>query len=290
MFGFGIKDIFTTINLLGGIVAICLCVDGQPYWAGVSVMLGYLLGDTMDGWVARKLGTSNDFGGEFDTIADHTSHVIAPAAIVYTVYKDVGILPAPWNQVLAIALASSLIISVSIRHARNIVAPIKYKGVWSGLPRSVLGFMAIGYCNAQLAGFAPGGWWLGVVLIPAMAIATLTYLPFPSHHITRHHYWYVYAVIIMAFAVTIGVWFIYPRFGFDVLFFMMAGYSLSAWMSLDPAERVKYREAVRQAKLAALAQRPPHRRKVPRELHEEHAKEHERTGAVGDENPVEVAG
>lgn len=287
---FGIKDIFTTINLLGGIVGICLCIDGQPYWAGVSVMIGYLCGDTLDGYVARKLGTQNAFGSEFDTIADHTSHVIAPAAIVYTVYKDVHLVPAPWDQVMAIGLAASLIIAVSIRHARNIVAPVQYKGVWSGLPRSVLGFWAIAYVNANLAPYALGGWWLGVVLIPAMAIATLTYLPFPSHHITRNHYWYVYVVIIGAFAVNIAVWFIYPKFGFDVLFFFMAGYSLSAWMSLDPVERAKYREAVRQAKLAALAQRPPHRRQVPRELHEEHGKEHERTGAVGDENPVEVAG
>jgi phosphatidylserine synthase len=287
---FGIKDIFTTINLLGGIVAICLCIDGQPYWAGVSVMLGYLLGDTLDGYIARLLGTQNEFGSEFDTIADHLSHVIAPAAIVYTVYKDVGLLPAPWNQVLAIALASSLIICVSIRHARNIVAPVKYKGVWSGLPRSVLGFMAIGYCNAALAPHAVGGWWLGVVLIPAMAAATLTYLPFPSHHITRHHYWYVYVVIIATFIVAIGIWFIYPRFGFDVLFFFMAGYSLSAWMSLSPEERREYKKAVDAAKLLVRAQGPANRARVPRELDKEHDEEHQRSSAVADENPVELTG
>lgn len=287
---FGIKDLFTTINLLGGIVGICLCIDGQPYWAGVSVMLGYLCGDTLDGYVARRLGTSNQFGSEFDTIADHLSHVIAPAAIVYTVYKDVGILPAPWSQVLAIALAASLIIAVSIRHARNIVAPVEYKGVWSGLPRSVLGFMAIGYCNAQLAPYAPGGWWLGVVLIPVMAIATLTYLPFPSHHIKRRHYWYVNAVITLAFVATIGIWIAYPRFGFDVLFFWMAGYSLSAWMSLSADERAAYGRAVAQAKLLVAAQRPAHRARVADKLHEKDEKEHERAGAVADKDPVEVTG
>src|SRR5689334_4789079 len=116
---FGIKDLFTIINLLGGIVAMCLCVDGQPYAAGISILLGYLCGDTLDGYVARKLGTANQFGGEFDTIADHLSHVIAPAVIVYTVYRDKDLLPGRWNQVLAIALAASIIISVSIRHARN---------------------------------------------------------------------------------------------------------------------------------------------------------------------------
>src|SRR3954454_18481245 len=105
---FGIKDIFTTINLLGGVLGICFCVDGRPHWAGAAVMLGYLFGDTLDGWVARKLKTQNEFGGEFDTIADHLSHVIAPATIVYTVYKGVGLLPQPWNQVLAIGLAGSM--------------------------------------------------------------------------------------------------------------------------------------------------------------------------------------
>ena len=52
---FGIKDIFTTINVLGGAIAICLCVDGRPFEAGLAVMLGYAIGDPLDGWVARKL-------------------------------------------------------------------------------------------------------------------------------------------------------------------------------------------------------------------------------------------
>jgi phosphatidylserine synthase len=241
---FGIKDVFTTINLLGGVVAICLCIDGRPFEAGIAVMVGYLCGDTLDGWVARKLGTANQFGAEFDTIADHTSHVIAPAAIVYTVYKDVGLLPAPWNQVLAIALAAMLILAVSVRHARNIVAPIEFKGVWSGLPRSVLGFWAIGYVNATLAPHVPGGWWFGVLLIPAMAIATLTYLPFPSHRLARSHRFAVGVAAALFFGVTIGVMVLHPRFTFDVLFFWMAGYSMSGWMSLSREERDLYREKV----------------------------------------------
>src|SRR6188472_1504403 len=105
---FGIKDIFTTINLLGGVLGITFSVDGKPSWAGAAIMLGYLFGDTLDGYVARKLGTQNQFGGEFDTIADHLAHVIAPAAVVYVVYKDVGLLPQPWGQVLAIGLAASM--------------------------------------------------------------------------------------------------------------------------------------------------------------------------------------
>jgi phosphatidylserine synthase len=250
---FGIKDLFTTINLLGGVVAIAFCIDNQPFNAGLAVLAGYAFGDTLDGYVARKLGTSNEFGAEFDTIADHTSHVIAPAAIVYTVYKDVGLVPEPWGHILAVALAASMVVTVSVRHARNIVAPVSFKGVWTGLPRTVLGFWAIGYCNAALAPHAPGGWWLGVVLIPAISLATLTYLPFPSHHIARGHVWYVKVIIVLFFLATIGILFVNRLFFFDVLFFWMAGYSMSAWMSLTPDERKAHRAAVAETKAKARA-------------------------------------
>lgn len=246
---FGIKDLFTTINLLGGVVAICLCIDGEPFYAGISVMLGYLCGDTLDGYVARKLGTSNAFGAEYDTISDHLSHIVAPAAIVYTVYKDVHLLPEPWmDRVLAIALAASIIISVSIRHARNIVAPVNVKGVWVGLPRSVLGFWAIGYCNAALAPYAPGGWWFGVVLIPLMSISTLTYLPFPSHRISRKHRtgFYVGAFIFMGGTITTLLF--KREFFFDLVFFYMACYSATAWMTLTKDERVDYWRVVAEAR------------------------------------------
>ena len=82
---FGIKDIFTTINLMGGVVAVCLCIEGHPYAAGISILIGYAAGDMVDGWVARKLNSANQFGAEYDTISDHMSHIVAPAAIVYTV-------------------------------------------------------------------------------------------------------------------------------------------------------------------------------------------------------------
>jgi CDP-diacylglycerol--serine O-phosphatidyltransferase len=246
---FGVKDLFTMINLLGGIVAVCLCIDGQPYYAGVAVIVGYLCGDTLDGYVARKLGTANQFGAEFDTISDHMSHVIAPAAIVYTVYKDVALLPAAWmNHVLAMSLAASLIIAVSVRHARNIVAPIEYKGVWAGLPRSVVGFWAMGYCNASLAATLPGGYWLGVVLIPAMALATLTYWPFPSHRIARLHAWYVRLAIALWFFIIGASIIVAPRYVFDILFVCMTIYSLTVWRSLSGKELAEFRAIVEASK------------------------------------------
>ena len=248
MFGFGIKDIFTTINLLGGIVGICLCIDGEPFAAGVAVILGYIFGDAIDGWVARKLNTANEFGKEYDTIADHAAHCIAPGAIVYTVYRQAELLSSPIaNQCLAIFLGGTIIVAASIRHARNIVHPVEFQGVWAGLPRSVLGFLSIAYVNAALAPFIPGGLWAGVLLIPLLGIATLTHLPFPSHHLPRRHFWYVLALIGLFFTTTLGVLLWRPEFMFDVLFVWMAGYAVSSWVSLTTEERQAFRQAVERA-------------------------------------------
>jgi len=247
---FGIKDVFTSINLLGGVVAIGLCVEGRPFEAGVAVLLGFMFGDSLDGRVARWLGTANEFGGEFDTIADHTAHVIAPAAIVYTVYKDAGLLEHPWNTILAIALSMSMVLAVSIRHARNIVAPVEYQGVWAGLPRTVLGFWAIGYCNAATAPDVPGGWWVGVVFIPGLAVATLTYLPFPNHRITRRHFWWVNGLLSLFF-VAASISLLFSRaYLFDVIFLIMTIYSAISWTSLTGGERTAYAAAVARARSA----------------------------------------
>lgn len=244
---FGIKDIFTTINVMGGVVAVCLCIDGRPYEAGIAILIGYALGDTLDGWVARKLDSANEFGAEYDTIADHMAHIIAPAAVVYTVYRDAGLVAAPYAQILAIALAGSIVVAASVRHARNIVRPVAYRGVWAGLPRSVLGFLAVAYVNASLAPHLPGGYWLGVILIPGLSLATLTRLPFANHHLARRHPLWIKLLIAVAFATTAAAAILAPPFLFDVLLFWMIGYSLTAWMGLTPSERREFRVAVRAA-------------------------------------------
>lgn len=245
---FGIKDLFTTVNALGGAVAICLCIDGKPFAAGCAILLGYI-GDLLDGWVARKLGTSNAFGAEYDTISDHLSHVIAPGAIVYLVYRDAPLgLPPFATKVVAITIAAAIMISASIRHARNAVRPVRFKGVWAGLPRTVLGMSAIGLANSSLLPFVPGGWWLGAGYILAASAATLSHVPYPSHHLTRRH-WPIVRLLVLAFiATTFVLAIVAPRYLFDVLFFWMAGYSGAAWISISADERRSYREAVVRAK------------------------------------------
>lgn len=242
---FGVKDLFTTINAMGGVVAICLAIDGKPFDAGLAILIGYFCGDTLDGWVARKLGTSNQFGAEYDTIADHLAHCIAPGAVVYAVYKDVDLGLAPWAaQGLAIGLAGAVMVTASIRHARNIVRPIEVKGVWFGLPRSVLGFIAISCVNAKVTRALPGGWWIGVGVIVLACVTALTYIPYPSHRMARGHFRTVIPLIASFLVLTTGALVMYPRYVFDVMGGFSLGYGLFAWTALTHEERVEYRAIV----------------------------------------------
>ena len=72
-----IPNIITLANMFLGFLAIGLILKGDPLKAGVFVMIAGIL-DVFDGKIARKLGTSDDFGREIDSLADLVSFCIAP--------------------------------------------------------------------------------------------------------------------------------------------------------------------------------------------------------------------
>ena len=245
---FGIKDLFTTVNVLGGAAALLLCIEDQVEWAGVAILIGWIA-DMFDGLVARALGTANKFGGEYDTIADHLSHIIAPAAIVFTSYRtaDFG-LPARASWWIAAALAGAIMVAGSVRHARNIVRPVSFKGIWCGLPRTAVGFLAIGYANSKLLPMVPGGPWLGVAIGLLSCWGTLTYVPFTSHHLARRLSTFARVSVTLCLATTFGVLVFKRELVFDVLLFWMSGYSVAAWTALTPEERANWKRLVAEAK------------------------------------------
>jgi phosphatidylserine synthase len=248
---FGLKDVFTTLNCLSGAIAIILCVEGRPFAAGVSILLGWAA-DALDGQVARWTNTQNRFGGEYDTISDHLAHVIAPAAIVFTVYKDQGAALGVPPQVawwLAVALGGMIMVAGSVRHARNLVRPVSYKGIWCGLPRTMIGFLAIGYANSVFLWQLPGGGWIGVAIAILSCVFTLTYIPFASHHLVRSFTTFTRVAVASCVLSLIGFLVWKPVYVFDVLLFWSVGYSLAATrVGLTADERAQWAELVAAAK------------------------------------------
>lgn len=84
-----IADLFTLANLVCGLAAIFLFIDGI-FLGGVILMIAALLFDFLDGRVARITKNQNEFGKELDSLCDLVSFGIAPAVMLFMIAGDAG--------------------------------------------------------------------------------------------------------------------------------------------------------------------------------------------------------
>jgi phosphatidylserine synthase len=226
---FGLKDVFTCINLLGGIFTIIFCIENNIRYAAYAFLLGYLLGDSLDGLVARVTKTGNAFGREFDAISDHLTQCIAPAFIVFVGYRDI-------SYALAVVLASTLILTGSVRHARAAVVPVNFPMAYMGLPRTASAFIVVSFLNSTLINNVPGGHWLGAIFLVILSVAHILPLPFRTHR-GRNLENYIRAFVTLFFVTTIVALLFFPKYVFDVTFVWLLLYALTSWIPFTPEER-----------------------------------------------------
>ena len=77
-----LPSVFTTGNLFLGFWAIVKTIDGHPAEAA-PLIAGAIVLDMLDGRIARLTGTTSEFGGELDSLADVVSFGVAPAILAY---------------------------------------------------------------------------------------------------------------------------------------------------------------------------------------------------------------
>lgn len=80
-----LPSIFTVANLLCGYYAILATLEGSTAdFDNAARTIGIaILFDSLDGRVARAMGTNSEFGKQFDSLADVVSFGIAPAFLAY---------------------------------------------------------------------------------------------------------------------------------------------------------------------------------------------------------------
>jgi CDP-diacylglycerol---serine O-phosphatidyltransferase len=80
-----LPSILTVANLLCGYYAILATLDGQTTdLDNAARAIGFaIIFDSLDGRVARAMGTNSEFGKQFDSLADVISFGIAPAFLAY---------------------------------------------------------------------------------------------------------------------------------------------------------------------------------------------------------------
>ena len=254
--GFGLKDVFTVINLLGGVVSMGLAVLGHLWWASFAIMLGFA-GDVLDGPVARFTGRHNRFGQELDTIADHTSQCVAPAVVVFLYYKDIHVL-------LAFGLSAALVVAGAIRHARGAAAPFDFDLAWHGMPRPVAAFLVLSFLNSNLGHSLPEGRYVGVALVLLVTVLNLAPLPFMSHHGRPLQRWVRITVTFFFVSATV-VAVLWRHWFWDLALLYVLAYSVASWIPMTPQERRAFFEASRRFRAALAASAPD----APSGCHEE---------------------
>lgn len=89
-FDLGFADLFTTLNLVSGLLAIILVAYDERI--SIALVIAGLLFDFLDGRIARMQKKSTAFGAELDSLADVVTFGVAPAII--TLIDGIGIITA----------------------------------------------------------------------------------------------------------------------------------------------------------------------------------------------------
>ena len=86
-----LPTVFTVGNGLAGLLALLYIIDGGDglVIASMLIVIGVIL-DGADGALARKLGTSSEFGRKLDGICDMVTFCFAPAMLLYRSYYNAG--------------------------------------------------------------------------------------------------------------------------------------------------------------------------------------------------------
>ena len=128
-------NFLTLINMFMGfvsIILISLSFSDSNYinWSCNLILIATLI-DVLDGKVARKLGTSGDFGKEIDSLADLVTFCVAPSFLIFFYYYDL----IQIDLIILIFLSSLTLLFGSIRLARfNVYSEQSDNLYYIGLP------------------------------------------------------------------------------------------------------------------------------------------------------------
>lgn len=122
-----IPQLFTTANLLFGFYAIIQSIEGHYDRAALAIVLA-VIGDGLDGRVARLSRATSSFGREYDSLADVVSFGVAPALLAFHAGNLGTLHRAGWVMAFLFTACAAL------RLARFNVSDSRFRGRFEGLP------------------------------------------------------------------------------------------------------------------------------------------------------------
>ena len=108
-----IANFFTILNLLCGLIAIVFFSNGLVNFGCLFIIFASFF-DFLDGYFARKLNVSSDFGKQADSLSDMISFGVAPAILLFDITKGILKNNLDYTNEIHIVLSSSFVFIYSV--------------------------------------------------------------------------------------------------------------------------------------------------------------------------------
>jgi CDP-diacylglycerol---serine O-phosphatidyltransferase len=241
---FVIPNIFTSLNFLLGVWAICWAAGAfssnpfnkyAPFIMAANFIIFCALLDKLDGFAARFFNASSEFGAQFDSLADLIGFGIAPGFALFFAYKNLA--PAWFDShtpILVVTL-SVYVLSAAMRLAKyNAMDSDSYPDYFVGMPTTFAGAI-----NAvALSFFCNSGFWeiednklihLPVVLMVGTAILMVSPLFLPKVKRRKSKAINIIQLICILITYIVGFAMVFPEFlllELTIYFIVGFGYGL----------------------------------------------------------------
>jgi len=161
-----LPSVITSVNLLAGMAALIYTLQDNYHLGAAMVLLAAVL-DGLDGRVARKMGTSSEFGKQLDSLADLVSFGVAPAILVFAwQLADLGM--------LGIIATMAFVLCGALRLARFNVLNIS--DYFVGIPITIAGSLVA--LLVFWASSLPGA--VSAFIVGLLAVMMVSRLKFPK--------------------------------------------------------------------------------------------------------------
>lgn len=141
---FILPNAFTSMNFLLGAFSICWTTGAfatnDPILMGAYFIILSVLFDKLDGFAARLVNASSEFGAQFDSLADLIAFGLAPAFCIMFAYKNLAPQFFDANVPLMAVAFSVYVLCAAMRLAKyNACDADSYHHHFSGVPTTFVG-------------------------------------------------------------------------------------------------------------------------------------------------------
>lgn len=149
-FRFFVPNFFTSVNFLMGVFAILLAsgalLRGEGIILACQLVVIGALADKLDGFAAKKLDASSEFGAQFDSLADLVAFGLAPAFITLFALRAWSFDWYNSHKAMVVVSLSFFVLSAAMRLARYNALDITgggHPGYFTGVASTLAGSMLV---------------------------------------------------------------------------------------------------------------------------------------------------